>query len=254
MWTVPTFAQSFSPICSNPSYPSPGPAKPLQIDAKCGLTGAGGEEAVQNSVKNDFCAPGLTQPISIADLQKLQAQVNEDSSINFGDEDAPPRHKGPATSRGPLQNLGEGKLVTLQGFVLFGREEGAESVNCEKAVPNQPAFHDIHIELVDSSSVSDECSGIVAEMIPHHRPASWTADRVQEVADAKAMVRVTGQLFFDSSHFPCQNGQGVRDNPKRASLWEIHPIYKFEVCQGDCTGSDAQWVPIDQWKTTKQKK
>jgi DNA-binding winged helix-turn-helix (wHTH) protein len=33
---------------------------------------------------------------------------------------------------------------------------------------------------------------------------------------------------------------------KRVSLWEVHPIYKFEVCTSNCTGAGT-WLPLDQW-------
>jgi hypothetical protein len=139
--------------------------------------------------------------------------------------------------------------VTLKAFVLKARPEGGESVNCGKAVSGENS-HDVHISLVASANVTDECAGVVAEMSPHRRPDSWTHLSVQKVADAKLPVRVTGQLFFDSSHEPCARGQKVRSNPMRASLWEIHPIYKFEVCTSDCDGA-GQWVPLDQWVQKK---
>jgi hypothetical protein len=236
---------TFRPACQVPSYPSPAPPIPPAIDRVCGLQGSGGTDANQNIAKNNFCASGQTQPVTLKDFEKLQQQVDGDTSIPFGDKGSGLRLQGPAVDRSPLQKLGEGKLVSLQGYVLLARQEGAESVNCEKKVPDDPAYHDIHIELVDSASELDECAGVVAEMIPHHRPATWTADNLIELTKSHAQVRVTGQLFFDSSHVPCQNGQGVGDNPKRVSLWEIHPIYKFEVCSGDCTGS-GKWVPLDE--------
>jgi hypothetical protein len=74
---------------------------------------------------------------------------------------------------------------------------------------------------------------------------------VEKVAKAKALARITGQLYFDSSHVPCANGQHVRSNPKRNSLWEIHPVYKFEVCTADCDGK-GQWLPLDQWAAQQQ--
>jgi hypothetical protein len=210
------------------------------------LQGSGGEEANQNAAKNNFCAGGTPTDMTLEDFASLQTQVNNDPSIPFGDSSREGRPKGPAVDRAPLQALGEGKLVRMQAFVLLGKQEGAESVNCENVVPNQPAFHDIHMDLVSSSEVTDECGGVVSEMIPHHRPDAWTAANVEKLVKAKLPVRVTGQLFFDSSHVPCQNGIPVGDNPKRVSLWEIHPIYKFEVCSGDCA-SDAGWVALDQW-------
>jgi hypothetical protein len=242
--------QGLNPTCTNPSFPEPAPQKKLGIDTKCGLVGAGGKEATQNTAKNNFCASGTPSAVTIASLTKLQASVEKDPTIPFGS-------KGPAIDRTPLQKLGEGRLVTLKAFVLFARQEGKESVNCGTKVPNNPLFHDIHISLVDAESVSQpgdtkpvlntkECTGVVAEMSPHHRPDKWTAGNLQKVAKAQLPVRVTGQLFFDSSHLPCANGQPVGSNPKRISLWEIHPIYKFEVCTANCNGAGT-WLPLDQW-------
>ena len=243
----------FKPTCAKPNYPTPAPALSPGIDAQCGLAGSGaGPEGQQNMAKNNFCATGTPQTITIADLTNLQAQVEKNPAINFGNENKGTRKRGPTTNRAPLKQLGEGKLVTLKAFVLIARQEGGESVNCEKNVPNQPLFHDIHISLVASADVADECAGVVAEMSPHHRPDAWTHGNVEKVSKLKLPVRVTGHLYFDSSHFPCSNGQGSGEgNPKRVSLWEIHPIYKFEVCTGNCDGAGT-WVPLDEW--VKQQK
>ncbi|MDX6384463.1 MAG: hypothetical protein QOK48_2036 [Blastocatellia bacterium] len=243
----------FTPACTQPNYPTPAPAQSPQIDSVCGLAGAGtGPEGQQNMAKNNFCATGTPQMITIADLTNLQAQVEKNPAINFGNENKGNRKKGPTTNRALLRKLGEGKLVTLKAFVLIARQEGPESVNCEKNVPDHPLFHDIHISLVASPDVTDECAGVVAEMSPHHRPDAWIHGNVEQVATQKLMVRVTGHLYFDSSHFPCSNGQGAGEgNPKRVSLWEIHPIYKFEVCTGNCDGAGT-WLPLDEW--VKQKK
>lgn len=253
---LPAFAQTpaatrratFKPVCVTPSFPTPPPKKRLGIDSQCGLTGAGtGPEGVQDSVKNNFCARGTPQKITIDYLKGLQAKVEQNPSINFGNENKGGRKKGPTTNRAPLRRLGEGKLVTIQAYVLIARQEGAESVNCGKNVPNDPLFHDIHISLVSSTDIDNECSGVVAEMSPHHRPDSWTHLNVEKVAREKLPVRVTGQLYFDSSHFPCSNGESAgAGNPKRISLWEIHPIYKFEVCTADCDGA-GKWLSLDEW-------
>lgn len=238
---------TFKPSCTTPNFPQPRPSSTPAIDAQCGLAGSGsGAEGNQNAAKNNFCASGSPTTITINDLQSLQAQVERKKTINFGDENSADRKRGPTTNRAPLQKIGEGKQVVLKAFVLIARQEGAESVNCARNVANTPSFHDIHISLVAASTETSECAGVVAEMSPHRRPDAWTQENVMKVAAAKAMVRVTGQLFFDSSHVPCANGQGVRSNPRRTSLWEIHPIYKFEVCTADCDGA-GQWLPLDQW-------
>ena|ERR1017187_2914792 len=237
-----TFVES----CSAPGYP--GEATPID-STSCGLEGSGGKEAAQNSSKNNFCATGSPRSIKIQDLVDLQKKVESDGSIPFGNprnhplSDSP----GPATDRSGLEGLGEGTQVVLTGFVNLARQEGAESVNCGKNVPNQAAYHDIHISIVDASGDS-ECSGVVAEMIPHHRPDNWTPALVNKVAKSGLPVRLTGNLMFDSSHSPCQNGTALSGDPSRASLWEVHPIYKFEVCtQSDCSSGDG-WVPLESWQ------
>ena len=250
---APAFKKTkFQPACVNPTYPSPAPATAPTIDSQCGLAGAGvGAEGQQDMVKNNFCAKGTAKPITVADLTALQAKVEANPVINFGSANKGTRKKGPTTNRAPLKKLGEGKLVTLSKvFVLIARQEGGESVNCGKNIENHALNHDIHISLVSSPDVTDECSSVVAEMSPHHRPDSWTHGNVEKVAQAKLPVRVTGQLYFDSSHFPCSGGQGAgQGNPKRMALWEIHPVYKFEVCTADCDG-DGQWVTLDKWAAT----
>lgn len=251
-----TGAGTFGQACSEPNFPS---ATPAPIDStSCGPAGKGGAEASQNETKNNFCASGPARPITIADMVALQKKVEDDGTIPFGSREKHPLsdQPGPATDRSKLQNFGEETQVALSGFVKIARQEGAESVNCGKGpgspVPNQPAYHDIHISIVESPD-DEECSGVVAEMIPHYRPGSWTVNAVTAVAHGHLPVRVTGQLMFDSSHSPCINGVSVAvgngHDPARSSLWEVHPIYKFEVCpQGDCSSGDG-WMPLEAWET-----
>jgi hypothetical protein len=236
------------PTCSHPRFPAPAA---LDIDNQCGNEGNGGKEAEQNTAKNNFCP--LTQTatsVTIAKLEQLQGKVESNSDINFGSS-------GPTTDRSPLTDLGEGKLVSLKAFVLKARQEGGESVNCKGNVADEDSFHDIHISFVnaqnkpktgDTKATLDqkECTGIVAEMSPHHRPASWTEGGINKVAKAGALVRITGQQFFDSSHVPCKNGAPVGSNPKRISLWEIHPIYAFDVCISNCAGAGT-WQSLEEW-------
>ena len=86
--------------------------------------------------KNNFC-PATSAPstVTIADLQKLQNNVQSNASINFGDEAQPSRKKGPTVDRAPLKRLGEGKQVVFRGFVLIARQEGAESVQLREGGP-----------------------------------------------------------------------------------------------------------------------
>ena len=240
----------FVESCSNPLFP--GPDRTTIDETSCTIAGSGGAETFQNEAKNNFCAVGPAKAIAIPDLVNLQAKVEQDVTIPFGNTRSHSAHPhGPATDRKPLQALGEGTLVTLQGFVLTARQEGKESVNCGKAIADIPSNHDIHISIVAAPG-QDECSGVVAEMIPHQRPDSWTAKNVNTVAGKKFPVRLTGQLFFDSSHSPCKNGVPSSGDPKRIALWEVHPIYDFEVCtEGDCSDGKG-WETLDQFVSSNK--
>jgi len=249
-----TVEAGFAQTCQNPSFPTD--IATVMDGTSCSVSGNGGAETWQNEAKNNFCATGTptnpTSPIAITipEMAALQAKVQQIPNIAFGNpRDHPLTTKaGPIQDRGPLVAVGEASLVQLEGYVKIARQEGAESVNCGQNVPNDPAYHDIHISIVVNSA-DQECSGVVVEMTPHHRPSTWTAELVNEVAAKGWLVRVTGQRMFDSSHTPCNNGSPVKGDPARVSLWEIHPIYKFEVCpQANC--SSGGWVPLEAWQNS----
>ncbi len=232
------------------------PGAATSIDSKCGLQGTPSAdmpgEGPQNKVKNNFCSQSDSPaPITLSQIASLQGDAEkkeEELGLKPGE---------PPQNRDFLAPMGEGNLVVFEGYVFEARQECKESVNCGTAVPNKNAFHDIHIAILgtprQTSSTStkaqentEECTGFVAEMIPHHRPAEWNACNVNAVGKKGLRVRVTGQQFFDGSHVPCKDGAPQGDNPKRVSLWEIHPIYAFEICpKGDC--ADGGWVPLQKY-------
>ena len=143
--------------------------------------------------------------------------------------------------------VGEGTRVQFVGFVLDAHVSNAkkgELVNCTK--PGEE-FNDIHIELVKTATEDDACNSVTAEMSPHLRPEAWTDLPSLSI---KRPVRVTGPLFFDGSHRACHGD--TRPSPNRISVWEIHPVYQFEVCKnkslsGCKVGDDCVWVPLNWW-------
>ena len=61
-----------------------------------------------------------------------------------------------------------------------------------------------------------------------------------DAADKNAvLVRVTGLLMFDSEHF-------VGKRLVRVNDWEIHPVFKLEVCE---TGNNCKLKSDDGWKS-----
>jgi hypothetical protein len=203
----------------------------------------------QDVVKDNFCANGTPITIDIATLKKLQTEVESPAVLG-------PKYQ-PPTERSKLKNLatkapdgtalGEGRLVQMAAFIFeahYSDVKSGESVNCKLAGNEN---NDIHMALVAAPDEKDECQSVTTEITPHYRPAVWTDSALNALKGRP--VRITGQLFFDASHHP---GSGSNcQPPKRQSSWEIHPLYKFEVCSkktlAECRADDdtaGLWLSI----------
>lgn len=230
----------FVPGCQMPFQSSKTP-----FDSKCSIKGGGtaADKVAESKAKNNFCA-STDSPVKVTpdDLLTLQKASDDLGTRKF-------------TDRSPLHDLttingskvGEGTVVEFVAFVLdahYSNVSKGEAVNC--GISGKPN-NDIHIVLVQDPS-DDPCTSITAEMSPHYRPTGWTDANVN--GSSKHPIRVRGQLFFDSSHTPCRGSK--RASPARQSVWEIHPVYSFDVCKKTSieacrSASDDDWVPVDQW-------
>jgi hypothetical protein len=229
------------------------------IDDSCSVDGSkrgGGTLAAgklaENHAKSDFCATGTPVDISYDNLLQLQQARQDVHDAELPDATA--RHDqltNVITVNG--QVIGEGTLVRLVINVIEAHPSDTqtrpsqktygESVNCYRPSDEE---NDIHIVLGRQTG-ADECTSVTAEMSPHYRPAAWTPDNINSVGEHP--VRITGPLFYDSSHEVCQPGK--RTAPKRASLWEIHPVYAIEVCT--LTNLDAcKTAPATDWQPLAQ--
>ncbi len=225
-------AGSFTPVCA---LPFPGIRNP-PADDHCGITGGSPTPAKQleSQAKNDFCeATHPPQSVSYQDLVDLQTQsANVPKNI---------------PDRKIVESLGEGKYVTYVAFVKdahYSDVSSGEAVNCN--IPGNDT-NDIHIVLMPDDKDTDECNSTTAEMSPHYRPPSWTPENIMKAASGHP-IRVHGHLFYDDSHTPCTASS--RPNPKRKSLWEIHPVYSFEVCTQTsidvCKSATGEWTPLEK--------
>jgi hypothetical protein len=210
-------------------------------------------DARQAAVKNNLCAdPHDPFTLNFAILSEMQAQTPAKSTL--------------ANSRNSLHSffplngtrIGEGDVARLLAFILDAHVsdcEGGEDVNCQSSGVSS---NDFHIPLMDPTKPNPrkmpECTSVIAEMIPHFRPAAWSTLDLRTPVNNP--VRVTGQLFYDDAHEPCVMAGGtlVGESPQRITLWEIHPVYALDVCssrdpaQCDVTSaSAAMWTPYDQW-------
>jgi hypothetical protein len=203
-------------------------------DDHCGIDGGNPDPAKQAEAraKNNFGA--ATQPPQVITYEELVSLQSQSANI-------PKR----LPDRTMVVSKGEGKFVSYVAFIKdahYSDVAAGEAVNCN--IPGD-ATNDIHIVLLKDLA-QDECMSTTAEMSPHYRPPDWTPANLLK-ASAGHPVRVQGQLFFDGSHTPCSGNS--RPNPKRASLWELHPVYSVEVCTqttiADCQGSAAEWTSLE---------
>jgi hypothetical protein len=153
--------------------------------------------------------------------------------------------------KGRLTNglVAEGRFVKVVGFIGVGppgphANSSGESVNCK--LKNQ-ANNDFHISLVERQGES-EFASIVVEMIPQRRPAGWTIPKLNRIERDGHKVLVTGALFYDNEHVVnADSRHPIGGQPKRFSLWEIHPIKEFLVCLRP--NNSCNETRLNEWTT-----
>lgn len=201
-------------------------------------------------------------PVAIDDLVSLQARA--EAAVGS----STPGQQLTHVERDKLRDLhlgaraiGEGTAVRVVGYIApaggsksaGAHEGGAESVNCRVPKPaDAPArtVHDFHIPVTSKPGLS-ECDGVVVEMIPQGRGdhPTWTLSTLKDVAAQKQLVMFVGPLFYDNEHVPNPDcGHLISGQPKRASLWEVHPVVELYVCTNGTScqaGSRAGWKRLD---------
>ena len=249
--------------------------KPQRIDFLCGNSGCFKSAAndKQNSQKNNFCAPTASiTPVTLQTFGELNNASNNEPSIPKGEPPPSRARLANIIKLGNGKRLGEGKVVSFVGYVLDARHSNVDKDNPLTAGNGESVqcnllgcgYNDIHITLAEDANETKMCQTIVAEIVPHYRPAAWDLfDSPDYVKFFKAHpVKIVGQLFFDGSHVPCTaegkaGNNPARDNAKdfeRLALWEIHPIYAIDVCKftskSKCDPSNqTAWLPFSQLKT-----
>lgn len=99
----------------------------------------------------------------------------------------------------------------------------------------------------DPTLARDEIRSVTAEFTPRVRlkhPNFTTKELSSKIRrKGRLLVRVTGLLMFDSKHYFDKSTV-----VKRATDWEIHPVFKMEYCPDGQTcgsGSDKNWENLD---------
>lgn len=191
-----------------------------------GCAEEGSEQAIFNQAKRHRPTGASPVPLTFSDLRSLQAQANDlvDQGKELSQSQRNRIHRL-NVSRGLA---GEGTLVKLSGFLINPHKSGKESVNCRLTKTDEIDFHIPLTRLAGQT----EFDGIVVEMIPQERPSEWTIAKLKKIEDDELRVLVIGGLFYDNGHVVNKDPDNpINGQPKRFSLWEIHPITSFFVCE-----------------------
>ena len=199
--------------------------------ARCPLTGCavpGNGKARSNEIKHGDPErqPPNTRPIAVPFEVFADLQAAADRTVGQGAYPPPERREALRSLDIRGHSIGEGAVIKVTGYLKEMRAEGPESVNCKLA---KVANNDFHLSVVGHPD-DDEFHGIVVEMIPQDRPKSWTTKHLHNVRDAHAQIMVVGQLFYDGKHLVNAGPVPKEGQPKRFSLWEVHPVQRFFVC------------------------
>jgi hypothetical protein len=116
------------------------------------------------------------------------------------------------------------EAVTVSGYVILVKSGGKETCNCHSATDL-----DIHIELTQDSTHTENKDAIVCEISPRLQAILGV-----NLHDIKQMVghyvSISGYLFSDIEH----KQNSVVDNPNGTNLWrvsceEVHPVTDIKI-------------------------
>lgn len=228
-------------------------------------------DAYLNFLKNQLLDPSTPaeKTLQQADLQDREQGLPDTlTSANHADH----------AQELAVDGMDEGKIVNIVGTLFYAIHSGKETCNCELAGSDDvidfhigvgfgafPLNDDALTQLRNGNVQSDsdmkqaftadqiaqlQQPSFIVEMTPHFRAAhpelGWTLDAVQRATGHK--IRVTGQLMVDNAHHKRNEDCGIdnaTNNCWRSTIWEIHPITKFEVCPTDaCTADSNDWVAL----------
>lgn len=236
-----TILEAQTPASTEPCFESLDACPPRG----CATTGTAA--ALVNELKRTFPIAGTPVHLTLDDFDSLQTQakqlVGQDVALSKVVRN---KLKNLNTSSGKVS---EGDLVEVTGFVvglgdhLPRANVGGESVNCRI---HGKKTNDFHIPIAEDSAASP-FEAIVVEMIPQKRPSTWTLAKLRKFAKDGVPVLVRGQLLYDNKHRVNDDPDNpLGGQPKRFSLWEVHPVTEFYSCDAPDKNCDPK--DVTQWK------
>ena len=244
--------------CGHSQY-TPGTEALLHVscpaEGKPTLAGDAKRDAEARNRAKRFIAKN-TAPVLLTIASLRQLQLETDPNASHATRQLVPRHLRNLHAGALI--LSEGDRVSVTGY-LHRAEEGSnsESVNCYGK-----DGRDIHLNVNATKSVTayDEWTGVVIEVTPQVAlPGYGRQDHVvmlhalQAVMLADLKILAIGSLAYDNEHEVNANKRHPNGtNPKRISLWELHPVLAFYVCPKAMTCDpetpEAKWQTLKNWR------
>jgi hypothetical protein len=142
--------------------------------------------------------------------------------------------------REEIEAMGEDTFIALHGYMIGAHPGSPETCNCKLSGEEN---NDFHINLVEQRT-DRLIQSVVVEMTPKVRAmhSNWTLAALHNLLDETnpPYVRVSGFLLLDTEHINKNGGP-------RMTIWEIHPVTRFEVCTTTKAKCDlgVGWRDID---------
>ena len=222
-------------------------------------------DAYLNFLKNQVPGAALpsTATLADADFKTLESRIPKKLGAS--------NH---AKSAQALANLGEGNIVTVIAYLYFVEDTGkgsggkpsiGETTNCKLQLADS---YDFHIGFGYDPALAAQIlknkpqpvfgkpgpmdkTSVVAEMTPHTRDSKWTVARVNSLQGQQ--VKIVGQLMIDNVHLNVNDDCSFPSAAAgcwRSTVWEVHPITQFYVCNlkgklCDKNSPDTDWTSLD---------
>jgi uncharacterized protein YgiM (DUF1202 family) len=216
---------------------------------QCPLSGCENPESphgLLNITKRHLLPDGTPETLTFAQLRTLQRSTDLKGIVQGAD--IHDRSVLKDLDIGEGRTVSEGALVEVVGFISPDRTLGpgsAESVNCRLKKVNE---NDVHIPVAEDSEGS-EFDSLVVEPIPQDRPPTWNVALWKQIQTDGTKIRVRGQLLYDNLHLVNDNPEHPQGTePKRFTLWEVHPITAIFECAVPANGCDPRqegdWIRV----------
>ncbi|TMQ56942.1 MAG: hypothetical protein E6K76_11875 [Candidatus Eisenbacteria bacterium] len=183
------------------------------------------------------CGPAGENGDSATDLRKNRTDIpGEYHAVTFDAIAKLPYPKAPHSrtdwSGAQLKKIEpyEGVALTVAGYLVGLRVEGAEMTNCGMTDSVDVDWH----MWISARPQAPKSDAIVVETTPRVRKdhPKWTPTALKPWINSTQPVRISGWLMMDPQH-PDLVGQS------RVTIWEIHPILKIEAFRS------GAWVDLD---------